>query len=75
MEENRVINVLYSLTLTKNRDDIGILMITKMNCLAYFLILFVEIYSNSDGHARILLTKFVTSGSKVITSILPKDYS
>jgi rapamycin-insensitive companion of mTOR len=32
LEDYRIINVLYSLTLIKNRDDIAMLMVSKFDC-------------------------------------------
>jgi rapamycin-insensitive companion of mTOR len=55
LEEYRIINVLYSLTLIKNRDDIAMLMISKFD-------------STVEGHGRIILTRLLISGSKVCFS-------
>lgn len=38
LEDNRLINVLYSLTFSKNRDDVAKLIISKMDCLKYLLV-------------------------------------
>ena len=53
LEERRIINHLYSIALLKNRDDLCHLMISKFSY-------------QQHGHGRILLTRFCTSGTKVI---------